>query len=62
MASKYDAEKNAKLHDDIGVETRSARSDLFSTTDPALDRKMHLINDALDEIGMTGYQWKLFVR
>lgn len=27
----------------------------------ALEAKMRLINDAIDEIGMTGYQWKLFV-
>lgn len=30
-------------------------------TDPVLNRKMHLVNNAIDEIGMTGYQWKLFV-
>ncbi|KAK5675317.1 Major Facilitator superfamily [Elasticomyces elasticus] len=29
--------------------------------DPVLNRKMHLVNNAIDEIGMTGYQWKLFV-
>ena len=29
--------------------------------DPVLDAKMHLINNAIDEIGMTTYQWKLFV-
>ncbi|KAL6705877.1 Filamentous Growth Regulator [Coniothyrium glycines] len=30
-------------------------------TDPVLNAKMHLINDTIDEIGFTGYQWKLFV-
>lgn len=29
--------------------------------DPVLEAKMHLINNAIDEIGMTGYQWKLFM-
>ncbi|KAF2171897.1 hypothetical protein M409DRAFT_63439 [Zasmidium cellare ATCC 36951] len=29
--------------------------------DPVLEAKMHLINNAIDEIGMTGYQWKLFI-
>ncbi|KAI1618799.1 putative MFS transporter [Exophiala viscosa] len=28
--------------------------------DPAFDGKMHLVNNALDEIGWTGYHWKLF--
>ncbi|KAJ4988972.1 major facilitator superfamily transporter [Stagonosporopsis vannaccii] len=30
-------------------------------TDPVLNAKMHLINNAIDEIGFTTYQWKLFV-
>lgn len=30
-------------------------------TDPVLNAKMHLVNNAIDEIGMTWYQWKLFV-
>ncbi|KAF2815389.1 MFS general substrate transporter [Mytilinidion resinicola] len=30
-------------------------------TDPVLNAKMHLVNDAIDEIGFTTYQWKLFV-
>jgi hypothetical protein len=29
--------------------------------DLILDAKMHLVNDAIDEIGFTGYHWKLFV-
>ncbi|KAF2764579.1 MFS general substrate transporter [Teratosphaeria nubilosa] len=28
--------------------------------DPVLNTKMRLVNDAIDEIGMTWYQWKLF--
>ncbi|KAI7776893.1 hypothetical protein LA080_004320 [Diaporthe eres] len=28
--------------------------------DPALNMKMHLVNNAIDEIGWTNYHWKLF--
>lgn len=28
--------------------------------DPALNAKMHLVNNAIDEIGWTNYHWKLF--
>jgi MFS family permease len=38
------------------------KGDLLSLehVDPALNAKMHLVNDAIDEIGFTRYQWKLF--
>ncbi|WPH01544.1 Hypothetical protein R9X50_00439100 [Acrodontium crateriforme] len=29
--------------------------------DPVLNAKMHMVNNAIDQIGMTPYQWKLFV-
>ncbi|RYP43201.1 hypothetical protein DL770_011783 [Monosporascus sp. CRB-9-2] len=29
--------------------------------DPALNMKMHLVNDAINEIGWTNYHWKLFM-
>lgn len=29
--------------------------------DPVLARKMALVNEAIDSIGMTGFQWKMFV-
>lgn len=32
----------------------------FSNVDPVLTRKMALVNAAIDEIGMTPFQWKLF--
>lgn len=32
-----------------------------STVDPVLAKKMALINSAIDEIGMTPWQWKLFL-
>jgi len=31
-----------------------------TVTDPVLAKKMALVNDALDEIGMTPFHWKLF--
>lgn len=31
-----------------------------SSVDPVLAKKMALINSAIDEIGMTPWQWKLF--
>lgn len=32
-----------------------------SSVDPVLAKKMALINAAIDEVGMTFFQWKLFV-
>jgi len=39
------------------------KSDILSRegVDPVLSAKMHLVNNAIDEIGFTGYHWKLFV-
>jgi MFS family permease len=45
-------------------ETRSLGKDdilQLEHTDPVLNAKMHLVNNAIDEIGFTTYQWKLFV-
>jgi hypothetical protein len=38
------------------------RKELYDSTviDPVLARKMTLVNNAIDEIGMTPFQWKLF--
>ncbi|KAG4435443.1 hypothetical protein IFR05_009085 [Cadophora sp. M221] len=40
-----------------------AAEDLLGSqgVDPALDAKMHIVNNAIDEIGWTPYHWKLFV-
>lgn len=40
----------------------SSNSDVFDikAIDPVLARKMALVNNAIDEIGMTSFQWKLF--
>lgn len=39
------------------------KGDLLSLehVDPVLNAKMHLVNNAIDEIGFTTYQWKLFM-
>lgn len=39
------------------------KGDLLSHehVDPVLNAKMHLVNNAIDEIGFTPYHWKLFV-
>ncbi|MCJ1354230.1 MAG: hypothetical protein MMC33_004217 [Icmadophila ericetorum] len=41
----------------------SGKGEVFSlqSIDPALNSKMHLVNNAIDEIGWTGYHYKLFV-
>jgi len=38
------------------------QKEIYDTTavDPILTKKMALVNSALDEIGMTPFQWKLF--
>lgn len=43
-------------------EVSFGKADLLSleSLDPVLNAKMHLINNAIDQIGMTGYQWRLF--
>ncbi|KAL2355067.1 major facilitator superfamily domain-containing protein [Cryomyces antarcticus] len=60
------AEKTHATKDDVehGSDIDSLqRGDLLSLehTDPVLNAKMHLVNNAIDEIGMTTYQWRLFV-
>ncbi|KAF8857742.1 MFS general substrate transporter [Acephala macrosclerotiorum] len=59
-------EKDEKLIDGPVVEEDQVRinleKELYDSTkiDPVLARKMALVNDAIDEIGMTPFQWKLF--
>jgi len=55
----HDVESRVEQPDRISV----GEGDLLALehTDPVLNAKMHLINNAIDEIGMTPYQWKLFV-
>ncbi|KAF2271152.1 membrane transporter [Lojkania enalia] len=51
--------ERAYAEDEIDVQ----KGDILSLehTDPVLNAKMHLVNNAIDEIGFTRYQWKLFV-
>jgi hypothetical protein len=46
--------------DDVHTVQKGDLLDLESV-DPVLNAKMRLVNDAIDEIGFTGYQAKLFV-
>lgn len=46
-------------YDDHSIHKRDLLS--LEHTDPALNAKMNLINDAIDEIGFTPYHAKLFV-
>jgi hypothetical protein len=49
--------------DDVDDVPSLRKGDLLDleSVDPVLNAKMRLVNDAIDEIGFTGYQAKLFV-
>lgn len=72
MASEPFTAEKARLHSptaqpspdiDHADEVSLQKGDLLGqqSTDPVLNAKMHLVNDAIDEIGFTPYHWKLFV-
>ncbi|KAI7341454.1 MFS general substrate transporter [Hortaea werneckii] len=47
---------------DVSDEISLQKGDLLGqeSTNPVLNAKMHLVNNAIDEIGMTPYTWRLF--
>ncbi|KAI7488402.1 MFS general substrate transporter [Hortaea werneckii] len=47
---------------DASDEISMQKGDLLGqeSTDPVFNAKMHLVNNAIDEIGMTPYTWRLF--
>lgn len=47
--------------DDVSNTTTAADILAMEHTNPVLDAKMRLVNNAIDEIGFTTYQWKMFV-
>lgn len=60
-----DNEKSAvvvKSQDDQDEASSTSVSEVFDVKqfDPVLARKMALVNQAIDEIGMTSFQWNLF--
>ncbi|KAF2007380.1 MFS general substrate transporter [Amniculicola lignicola CBS 123094] len=66
VEKKYESEgavldTDLERSSDDGVSV--GKGDILSLehTDPVLNAKMHLVNDAIDEIGFTPYHWKLFV-
>lgn len=54
-------EADLEVHSDDDISL--GKGDLLSLehVDPILNAKMHLVNNAIDEIGFTWYQGKLFV-
>ncbi|TKX26072.1 MFS transporter-like protein 23 [Elsinoe australis] len=64
MNDVKDPEKTTSsgLDHDAGDVDSLQKQDLLSLehTDPVLNAKMNLINNAIDEIGFTPYHWKLF--
>ena len=66
VASQHDGDLEARPSNNIrdGADDISLdKGDILQleSTDPVLNAKMHLLNNAIDEIGFTPYQWKLFV-
>ncbi|EJD40972.1 membrane transporter [Auricularia subglabra TFB-10046 SS5] len=49
------------LDDDLSTTTTAVDLLSHEHTDAALDAKMRLVNNTIDEIGFTGYQWKMFM-
>ena len=61
--TKYDEKDSRNVQDIESLETTSmGKGDVLSQehTDPVLNAKMHLVNNAIDEIGFTPYHGKLF--
>ena len=54
-----DFEKNQARVDVDAASTTKSEVFSLSLVDPALDSKMHLVNNAIDEIGFTRYHAKL---
>lgn len=49
-------------HYDSSSDQAASTADVYDSSqiDPILSKKMALVNTAIDEIGMTPFQWKLF--
>lgn len=69
MADRKDVERQQKMSQEHDANTQHVFNDAASLgkgdilqlehTDPILNAKMHLVNNAIDEIGFTRYQWKV---
>lgn len=59
---EYATPTQSRRHSD-GEIVSTQKGDLLDleSVDPVLNAKMRLVNDAIDEIGFTGYQVKLFI-
>lgn len=69
VVSKEAEAYGSGIPDPANVQERSSDDDsadsikevfAIDAIDPVLARKMALVNRAIDEIGMTGFQWKMF--
>ncbi|KAE8162544.1 major facilitator superfamily domain-containing protein [Aspergillus tamarii] len=60
--AQYDEERSSPESNNPPLSNGSTAHDILEALDldPALNRKMHLVNDALDKIGWTPYHWRLF--
>jgi hypothetical protein len=58
----FEKSSHAPFEYDSSSEDITSSADVYdsSRVDPILARKMALVNAAIDEIGMTPFQWKLF--
>ena len=51
--------REPNLSDDVSSDSVKEVFDI-EAIDPILSKKMALVNKAIDEIGMTSFQWKMF--
>lgn len=58
--SKNAVQVNEQSHDDLSSQEPVKEVFNVEQIDPVLQKKMALVNGAIDEIGMTGFQWKMF--
>lgn len=60
-ATKETEYRNGNVSDDDASSLRKGDLLNLEGVDPALNEKMYLVNNAIDQIGFTPYQMKLFI-
>ncbi|KZV97996.1 membrane transporter [Exidia glandulosa HHB12029] len=60
LAVQQTNEEKSHPYDEVSTTTTALDILSMEHTDPVLDAKMRLVNNAIDEIGFTAYQWKMF--
>lgn len=61
LQPEYTTTPTQSQHEDGNIVTTNLDLLNLESVDPVLNAKMRLVNEAIDEIGFTGYQVKLFV-